>query len=53
MRLSSSGRGHCSFTAETGVRIPVGVPIKLYVLKNYKVFSLKIYSINNKAKYIN
>jgi hypothetical protein len=29
MRLSSSGRGHCPFTAETGVRIPVGVPMLL------------------------
>lgn len=28
---SSSGLGHCPFTAVTGVRIPLGMPIQKYI----------------------
>ncbi len=27
LSLSSSGLGHCPFTAETGVRLPLGTPV--------------------------
>ncbi|SVB17040.1 uncharacterized protein METZ01_LOCUS169894 [marine metagenome] len=30
---SSRGLGHCPFTAATGVRIPLGTPLKIMAIK--------------------